>query len=230
MTEYVTVVSSDAADSGSPAFYERRGDLLWPGALAAGPPWLPGTQHGSMVTALMARAADQTPSPVPMQLVRLTVDLSRPVPTGLTRVDVRISRDGKRLQALDLELIVDDTAVSRGTAVRIRTDDVLDGDDMLDGGDMLHGDDMASIDRSGDPPSGSPEQAELTSPLGPDPLWDAHGARWESHRAGSGTVWLRPIEPLVADEPLTPTLRVAMVADLVMTDGTMLPRDRYVAV
>lgn len=200
------------------AFYERRGDELFPGTLAAGPPWLPGTQHGSMVTALMARAAEQMPSVAPMQLTRLTVDLSRPVPTGATHVDARVRRDGRRLQVLDLELRVDGVTVSRGSALRVRLADVLDSVD------------AESIDRAEDLPDKSPEQATLTSPLGPDPLWDAHDARWESHAVGSGAVWLRPTVPLVTDEPLTATLRVALVADLVMTVGTLLPRERYMAV
>jgi hypothetical protein len=197
------------------AFYSVEADGgLRPTALASGPPWLPGTQHGSMVTALMARAVEAAPAPGPMQLSRLTVELSRPVPFGSTRLETAIVRDGKRVQTLDVTLLVDGAPWSRGSALRIRADDVLDDPDRPAPAD--------NTDRP--PPVGSP------SPLGPDPLWDAHDARWESFGPGTGVVWLRPHRPLVEGEVLTPTVRTALVADLVMTVGTLLPRERYVVV
>ncbi len=52
-----------------------------PTPLAAGPPWVPETQHGSMVAALMARAVDACPVPTPMP--DLTIMLSRPPVQGL---------------------------------------------------------------------------------------------------------------------------------------------------
>src|SRR5439155_11424662 len=103
---------------------DDNGDLL-PNPLAEGPPWLPGTQHGSMVTALLARAIEAAPSAVPMRLGRLTVELARAVPMGPTQVEVKATRDGKRVQVLDAHLVVDGEVGARGTALRIRTHDQL---------------------------------------------------------------------------------------------------------
>src|ERR1700691_2869965 len=91
-----------------PAFYRRaEGDALEPTDLAAGPEWVPGSQHASVVTALMARAVEATPSTAPLRLTRLTVDLSRVVPTGLTRARSSVRRDGSRVQVVDVDLTVD---------------------------------------------------------------------------------------------------------------------------
>jgi hypothetical protein len=197
------------------AFYSVDPDGgLRPTARAGGPPWLPGTQHGSMVTALMARAVEAAPAPGPMQLSRLTVELARPVPLGSTRVETVIARGGKRVQTLDVTLLVDGEPWSRGSALRIRADDVLDGIDVPE----------LDVAQSGPPRVGAP------SPLGPAALFDAHDARWESFHPGRGVVWMRPHVPLVEGEALTPTIRTALVADLVMTVGTLLPRERYEAV
>lgn len=43
-------------------------------------------------------------------------------------------------------------------------------------------------------------------------------------------MWLRPTVPLVAGGPLTPTLRAALVADLTMTNGSLLPTSEHVVV
>jgi hypothetical protein len=200
-------------------FYQRAGEgLLVPTELAYGPPWLPGTQHGSMVAALMARAVEATPSAVAMHLTRLGVDLSRPVPLGRTRVDAEVTREGRRLQMLALTLVVDDRVQARGTATRIR---VSDG--VIQPGDM-------PAPWPDDAPVGRPGDQAVPSPLGADLLWDAHQARWQAYSPGAGTVWLRPQNPLVEGEPLTPTVRAALVADLVMTAGGIVPPERYVVV
>jgi len=205
--------------SGLEPFYRltENGDLV-PTPLAAGPPWMPSLQHGSMVTALLARAIEAAPSAAPMRLARLTVELARAVPMGPTQVEVKATRDGRRLQAFDAHVVVEGEVRARGTALRIRTHDQLV--------DARHSpaawpDDVVVV---------RPEDANAPSPMGPDLLWDAHQARWEDATPGAGRVWLRPRHPLVQGEPITPTVRVAMVADLVMSSGGLLPIDDYVVI
>ena len=48
---------------------------------AAGP-WDPSMQHGSPPAALAVWAAEKIPTPVPMRIARVTVDLMRPVPVA----------------------------------------------------------------------------------------------------------------------------------------------------
>jgi hypothetical protein len=200
-------------------FYSRGdGDELLPTELAAGPPWLPGTQHGSAVTALMARAVEATPAATEMHLSRLTVDLSRPVPFGTTTVEATIVRDGRRLQVLDVVLRVDGQSYSRASAMRLRIDDGVVG----------------PVDRPAPWPDDidvpQPTSEGVASPFERDTLWSAHEARWESYSPGTGAVWLRPTRALVEGEGMSATMRVAMIADLVMSGGGLLPPDRYLVV
>ncbi|HVV31406.1 MAG TPA: thioesterase family protein [Mycobacteriales bacterium] len=210
--------SSDRAVADQ-VFYRSRDGSLCPTPLAAGPPWLPGTQHGSMIVALAARAVAGVPSAVPMQLARLTVDLSRPVPIGATTVRTSVSRDGRRVQVVDLDVEVEGVVRARASALRIRVEPGL-----VPAATLPPAAAPADLTRTG------PDGAALPSPLGPDPLWDAHRARWESYAPGEGSVWLRPHCRLVEDEPLTPTVRAALVADLIMSGGGLLPPADFVVV
>lgn len=205
----------------SAAFYRRDdGGGLVPTELAAGPAWLPGSQHGSAVTALMARAVEATPSAGPMHLARLTVDLSRRVPTGPTEVRSAIARDGRRVQLVETDLVVDGEVRARAHALRIRVDDgVIAAPDLPAA--------WPDDDAGGEP---GPDAGTAASPTGSDGLWEAHHARWVDGTPGAGVVWLRPSHPLVDGEPLTPTIRVALVADLVMSGGGLLSHDDYLVV
>jgi hypothetical protein len=193
------------ASATTPAFYESEpSGALQPTALAAGPPWLPGTQHGSMVAALIARAAEAVPAAVPMQLARLSVDLTRAVPTGRTRLRTSVAREGRRVQVVDVELLVAGEVRARGSVLRIRVEPGLAS---------------ASAPWPDHEAGSGPDSPTIASPLGPDPLWDAHDARWQHAAPGEGSVWLRPHRQLVEGEPLSPTLRAALVADLIMSNG-----------
>lgn len=200
-------------------FYSRgNGQELLPTELAAGPPWLPGTQHGSAVTALMARAVEATPAATTMHLSRLTVDLSRPVPFGPTTVETAIVRDGRRVQVLDVVLRVNGDPYSRASAMRLRIDDGV----------------VAAVDRPApwleDIDVPQPTSEAVATPFERDTLWSAHEAHWVSYTPGTGSVWLRPTRTLVEGEDLSATMRVAMIADLVMSGGGLLPPDRYLVV
>src|SRR5690606_30116211 len=61
------------------ALFTLDGDLIVPGPFTRGP-WYDDALHGSAMLALMARAAEQHPTDVPRQVVRLTVDMMRAAP------------------------------------------------------------------------------------------------------------------------------------------------------
>ena len=70
---------------------------------AAGP-WDPGMQHGSAPASLVVWAAEAIPTPVPMRIARVTIDLMRPVPVaiagevpGAVRALTMVGQDGARL-------------------------------------------------------------------------------------------------------------------------------------
>ena len=101
------------------ALYTPDGDHLIPGELTVGP-WSPDAQHGGPVAALLARSVEAVPAPVPMQVVRLTVELLRPVPLEPLTVSALVTRPGKKVQIVEAGLTTGGVEVARARALRIR--------------------------------------------------------------------------------------------------------------
>jgi hypothetical protein len=106
--------------------YLRDGDGFVGTILTQGS-WDPDAQNGAVVLALLGHCLEDVPTLTPMVLARLTVDLVRPVPIG-RRLVVRptIEREGKKIQLVRLELLVDDVVHVWATALRLRVLDVSD--------------------------------------------------------------------------------------------------------
>jgi len=66
---------------------------------AAGP-WDPGMQHGSAPASLVVWAAEAIPTPVPMRIARVTIDLMRPVPVAPLTLETEVLREGPLGQGL----------------------------------------------------------------------------------------------------------------------------------
>jgi hypothetical protein len=174
----------------------------------ASTPHAPNSQHGAAVAALAARAIDATPSPVPMEIVRLTVDLTRRVPLGLVTVETNVRRDGMRVQLVEAIVSVDGEPRSRSEALRIRSGQ------QLDPADLVFPDDVHRLD--------------LASHLSDSPWPDSALMRgiecsFEWWQPGRGVYWIRVSDQLVAGEVMTPATRAAVASDLVMTAGGVLP-------
>ncbi len=164
--------------------------------------WYAETLHGGPVAALVARAFEAEPAPVPMMVTRMTVDLMRPVTTAPIEVTTRPVRTGRRIQVLEASLDQGGTEVVRATGLRIRTTDLA-----------------------------VPDHPERAVPGGPDGLstyrmLDEDDGDWFHTRAvemrfvdgdfyepGPATVWARLTMPIVAGEEATPLQRVAAMAD-----------------
>jgi hypothetical protein len=80
-----------------PAIFTRDGERFVPSEHAVGP-WDAQSLHGGAPSALLARAIEQLPAPVPMRLARLGVAFLRPVPRAPIEVGAEIVRPGRRLQ------------------------------------------------------------------------------------------------------------------------------------
>jgi len=163
--------------------------------------WYSETLHGGPVAALVARAFESEPAPVPMMVTRMTVDLMRPVTTAPLEVTTRQVRTGKRIQVLEASIDQGGTQVVRATGLRMRVIDLA-----------------------------VPDHPERPVPSGPDGLVDYRmlddDGDWFHTRAvemrfvegdfyepGPATVWARLTMPLVAGEEPTPLQRVAAMAD-----------------
>jgi hypothetical protein len=100
--------------------FARAGDHWVATELARGP-WNPDHCHGGAPAALLAALVDATPAPSEMVGVRLTLELLRPVPLGPVVPWVEVTREGRRIQVLDLTLTAGDgTPLIIGRALRIR--------------------------------------------------------------------------------------------------------------
>src|ERR1700745_3084816 len=86
----------------------------------AGEPWDPKLQHGAAPSSLICWAVERLPSPVPMRVARLTVDLMRPVPVAPLTIVVETLREGRKIQLVSVRLLAKDTEVVRATVLRIR--------------------------------------------------------------------------------------------------------------
>src|SRR5690349_7431585 len=79
----------------------------------AGGPWNPKLQHGAAPSSLICWAVEQLPSPVPMRVARLTVDLMRPVPVAPNTIETEVLREGRKIQLIAVRLLASGTEVVR---------------------------------------------------------------------------------------------------------------------
>src|SRR6201990_273126 len=101
------------------AIYKVEGANILTSAFAGGP-WDARLQHGAAPSSLICWAIEQLPSPVPMRVARLTVDLMRPVPVAPLTLETEVLREGKKIQLVAVRLLADGKEVVRATALRIR--------------------------------------------------------------------------------------------------------------
>lgn len=188
-------------------------EVLHPTALATGP-WYEGTQHGSPMLGLLARAVERHPSDRPRQVVRLTVDLMRAAPLAPVRCVARTLRPGRSVEIVEAELRdagepghgAAPAAYARARAMRFRIQEIDVG-----GGDAI----------PVDPPPERPAARSLRRIFGegeervesrPDAFYHALEMRPVA-AFETPTVWFRLKVPLVAGEETTPLQRVAVVSD-----------------
>src|ERR1700710_651560 len=88
---------------------------------AAGP-WDASMQHGSAPAALVTWAAEAIPTAVPMQIVRVTIDLMRPVPVAPLTIQSEVLREGRKIQLCAISLLANDVVVVRATVLKVRAD------------------------------------------------------------------------------------------------------------
>src|ERR1700732_3748961 len=103
------------------AIYRVEGDRVVTSPNAAGP-WDAGMQHGSAPAALVVWAAESIPTPRPMAIARVTVDLMRPVPLAPLTLQTEVLRQGRKIQLCAVRLMADDVVVVGATVLKIRTE------------------------------------------------------------------------------------------------------------
>lgn len=192
-----------------PWFRPEAGGLRSTGVAVS--PHAPGAQHGAAVAALVARAADLVPADGPMDIVRITVDLTKVVPIGLVTVGTNVRRNGKRLQVIEVTISVDGEPRSRSEVLRLLRDELIDPADLPE---PLVGDQIPVV---------LPEQRPADTPWGMSPFMQGIECTFEAYQPGRGLYALRLSDQMVEGEVMTPATRAAVASDLVMTAGGLAP-------
>lgn len=167
----------------------------------AGGPWNPKLQHGAAPSSLICWAVEQLRSPVPMRVVRLTVDLMRPVPVAPLTIETEIVREGRKIQLVSIRLLADETEVVRASALRVR----------------IEARDMPAI------ASGPPVELPMPEHCSPPDFFatetpflkgiEMRTAKGGFRIPGPAAVWYRATRPIVAGAALSPLMRATIAAD-----------------
>jgi hypothetical protein len=186
----------------APALYTVADDRFVPSELTVGP-WSDQAQHGGPVAALLARAVEGAPSPVPVQTVRLTIELMRPVPLVPLTTVATVLRPGKKVQLIDASLLAEGHEVARARALRIRTAPIPVPEQIANPPSPPLPEGSGETE---DPEAG----ARRTKFAAAVDLRFVKGS-WDS--VGPATMWSRLLAPIVEGEEPSPLQRVTAVAD-----------------
>lgn len=187
-----------------------------------GGPWSPDHQHGGAVAALLSFALDRMPSPGPMRLARITLDMFRGVPLTPLRVETRITRGGRRIQALDTTLFAAETPVARASGLRVRTDDTLEELDAP----------LPIAPELGAPPATVPEFG-IRDGIGHIPGF-AYACEIMVERAEAcgipATTWARLRCPVVEGHPASAVVKMAAIVDFASGTGNAMDYERFTSI
>lgn len=193
-----------------PALFERQGELFLPTEHCASP-WGPVTIHGGASIGLLAWALEQH-IPPGMLLTRLTVDLFRPVPRAPLGVVARLVREGRRLRLLEANLFHEGVEIGRASALALATTAVT----IPDAGRIPTGPSAALREAWDKAPvigvHSIPNRVNRTFPPGLHTLVPLKPAML-AMGSGRGTTWVQLPVDLIAGEPITPLVRVAVLSD-----------------
>jgi hypothetical protein len=166
---------------------------------AARSPWAEDMLHGRLLAGLAARAAEAAVDADHVRLARLTLDMFRVPPMHPYDVAVRPTRDGRRVKVLEISITCESREVACASALLLRPSEHPNGAPwQAPRWDAPHPDDL-------------PPPDEAMAPGGWDIRVLSEGGFWSSVRK---QVWVRDTWALVAGEPMTPTVRAAVAADL----------------
>jgi hypothetical protein len=186
------------------SFFEPDGDRFVATELTRGP-WNATHQHGGPPSALLARALERTlaaSAPLPMQIVRITVEFLRPILLAPVTLATEMERAGKKVARLSGTASIEGTPVCRATALAIRTSAT----------DLPQLPAPLPITPPLPAQSRPYEFSFFRESVGYQTGMETRFARGEWGR-GPTTVWMRMRVPLVPGESPSPLQRVVIAAD-----------------
>ncbi|WP_375414180.1 thioesterase family protein [uncultured Bradyrhizobium sp.] len=196
------------------AIYRIDGNRVETSANAAGP-WDSTMQHGSAPAALVTWAAEAIPTAVPMQVVRVTIDLMRPVPVAPLMVETEVLREGRKIQLCAVRLFANKVAVVRATVLKVRADSLPLPSEIAD----------AAIDVPS-PDHGTP----LDPRFARNPFvtgLSVSAVRGGFLHLGPGAIWYRIDRPIVEGAAISQMMRAVVAADFCNGTSAVLDFDRW---
>jgi hypothetical protein len=167
---------------------------------AAGP-WDPTMQHGSPPAALVVWAAERIPTPVPMRVARVTVDLMRPVPVAPLTIESEIVREGRKIQLCAVRLLARGVVVVGATVLKIKMQaSDLPPEAVIEPVE-LPGPEQSRIERVDS--SSSPFVTGMS----------LRAARGHFGVPGPGAIWYRVDRPIVEGAAVSQAMRAMAAAD-----------------
>jgi hypothetical protein len=181
------------------------GDRVVTSPDAAGP-WDSRMQHGSAPAALVVWAAEALPTPVPMQIARVTIDLMRPVPVAPLSIETAILREGRKIQLAAVRLLANGVVVVAATVLRIRTQTLALPPAIAGPRLELPGPDQSIVEPADF--AGSPFTRCISM----------RAARGRFGMVGPAAIWFRVDQPLIAGSAVSQAMRAVVAADF--SNGT----------
>lgn len=200
------------------AIFRREGARLVPSLFAQGP-WNPEHLHGGPICGVLARAIEACESPVPMRVVRMSVEMTRAVPMAPFTASAEVTRAGKRIQQIDARIEAGGQTLVRATALRVR---VAPADDALV---------VPFTEPVPERTPGPAREAEMIRLFSPGFIRSLDFMRSQlATRGGEGVTWSRLRVPLVEGEPVTPLVRLATICDFASGTGNPIDFTRYTSI
>lgn len=187
------------------AIYRVDGNKVVTSPEAAGP-WDPRMQHGSAPASLVVWAAERLPTPVPMAIARVTIDLMRPVPVAPLTMETEVLREGRKIQLCGIRLLADGVVVVNASVLKIKSQAQA-----LPAG-------IKDLPVELPPPEQSlvEDGHAATSPFVRSVSMRA--ARGRFGQAGAGAIWFRVDKPLIEGSAVSQAMRAVVAADF--SNGT----------
>src|SRR3954452_4480933 len=179
------------------AIFSVNGDRVVTSPNAAGP-WDSSMQHGSAPAALVVWAAEAIPTPQPMQIARVTIDLMRPVPVAPLRLGTEVLRGGRKIQLCAVRLLADGEVTVGATGLKMRRKVQSFPDDIVE--PPL---DVIAPEQSRVEPQNSPFGLGVT----------IRAARGRFGGPGPGAIWYRADRPLIEGSAISAAMRAAAASD-----------------
>ena len=158
-------------------------------------------QHGSPPAALAVWAAERLPTPVPMRVARVTVDLMRPVPVAPLAIESEVLREGRKIQLCAIRLLAKGVVVVSATVLKIKAQAQQLPPDAVTPPVELPGPDRSRV-----------EPADFSS----SPFVTGMSLRAARGRFGSpgpGAIWYRVDRPIVEGTHVSQAMRAMAAAD-----------------